>query len=543
MKKAGEPSISSIPSVCPDDSDSSIDPDTLVPEFLELRSRLYRLRPDYFDQPKKGKKANTGKADGYDSDPQVMKIKRKLSKIENDVLFDRVEAEDRWKEKLNELRKEQAFIRQKERQIDAPSAAPSEKHEVEKQEAEPEEVPFPADDENASLFGDMFSAETSIAEPTLVAEPMSSSIQIRDFGKPTGLSPRRVLEETCKARFVFSFFTLPEISRLMNFRIIRDPGCTVTYKDISSSTYSNRKAVEVKWSKPQDIPFPLSLDMVTHKSNPYATFASMDTIATPTSQQAEGYISTLVLFLISAQNPKESKAYLRLPAVWRELWTELSAVKKQQEDEADKDTVRHLKKLVQENAGKFEDDVVLTDNFKKRNGAASQAESPSRYRPTDYVEPADQLTKLWMDKASTPAFQNMLRSRMNLPIWGFKKDILDTLATHQAVIICSETGSGKSTQIPSFILEHELSEGRSCKIYVTEPRRISAISLARRVSEELGESKNDVGTSRSLVGYAIRLESKISQSTRLVFAYVNFMCFWFLCFWTWSSLCIGRREW
>lgn len=497
MKKAGEPRISSIPSVCPDDSDSSIDPDTLVPEFLELRSRLYRLRPDYFDQPKKGKKANTGKADGYDSDPQVMKIKRKLSKIENDVLFDRVEAEDRWKEKLNEVRKEQAFIRQKERQIDAPSAAPSEKHEVEKQEAEPEEVPFPVDDENAGLFGDMFSAETSIAEPTLVAEPMSSSIQIRDFGKPTGLSPRRVLEETCKAR---------------------DPGCTVTYKDISSSTYSNRKAVEVKWSKPQDIPFPLSLDMVTHKSNPYATFASMDTIATPTSQQAEGYISTLVLFLISAQNPKESKAYLRLPAVWRELWTELSAVKKQQEDEADKDTVRHLKKLVQENAGKFEDDVVLTDNFKKRNGAASQAESPSRYRPTDYVEPADQLTKLWMDKASTPAFQNMLRSRINLPIWGFKRDILDTLATHQAVIICSETGSGKSTQIPSFILEHELSEGRSCKIYVTEPRRISAISLARRVSEELGESKSDVGTSRSLVGYAIRLESKISQSTRLVFA-------------------------
>jgi ATP-dependent RNA helicase DHX29 len=78
--------------------------------------------------------------------------------------------------------------------------------------------------------------------------------------------------------------------------------------------------------------------------------------------------------------------------------------------------------------------------------------------------------------------------------------------------------SGKSTQVPSFILEHQLSQGKQCKIYCTEPRRISAISLARRVSEELGERKNDLGTSRSLVGYAIRLESNTSKETRLVYA-------------------------
>ena len=72
--------------------------------------------------------------------------------------------------------------------------------------------------------------------------------------------------------------------------------------------------------------------------------------------------------------------------------------------------------------------------------------------------------------------------------------------------------------MPAFILEHELSKGKPCKIYCTEPRRISAISLARRVSEELGERKNDLGTSRSLVGYAIRLESNTSKETRLVYA-------------------------
>ena len=82
----------------------------------------------------------------------------------------------------------------------------------------------------------------------------------------------------------------------------------------------------------------------------------------------------------------------------------------------------------------------------------------------------------------------------------------------------NEYFSGKSTQVPSFILEHQLSNGKPCKIYCTEPRRISAISLARRVSEELGERKNDLGTLRSLVGYAIRLESNTSKETRLVYA-------------------------
>ncbi len=78
--------------------------------------------------------------------------------------------------------------------------------------------------------------------------------------------------------------------------------------------------------------------------------------------------------------------------------------------------------------------------------------------------------------------------------------------------------SGKSTQVPSFLLEHQLAQGKPCKIYCTEPRRISAISLAKRVSEELGESRGELGTSRSLVGYSLRLEANTSRETRLVFA-------------------------
>jgi len=77
--------------------------------------------------------------------------------------------------------------------------------------------------------------------------------------------------------------------------------------------------------------------------------------------------------------------------------------------------------------------------------------------------------------------------------------------------------SGKSTQVPTFILEDQLSKGKYCKIYCTEPRRISAISLAQRVSRELGDGPGVLGTLSSLVGYSIRLESNTSRNTCLAF--------------------------
>lgn len=68
-------------------------------------------------------------------------------------------------------------------------------------------------------------------------------------------------------------------------------------------------------------------------------------------------------------------------------------------------------------------------------------------------------------------------------------------------------GSGKSTQVPQFILDND----ETCNIVVTQPRRISAISIAERVAAERCET---VG---SVVGYNVRLESAISESTQLTF--------------------------
>ncbi|KAL5335025.1 P-loop containing nucleoside triphosphate hydrolase protein [Aspergillus crustosus] len=473
-----------LPQPDPYESDSSLDPDTLIPTYLDMQTRLYNLQPEIYDKTKKGKK---GREPAGATDPQALKLQRKILSIENDVLFDRKEAEYYWREKLDELRKESAIFRRVE--------ASTEKEQVEKEdpEPEPEAAPLEADD----LLGDMFQDEEPTLELGVITEELNkASITVRDFGKWTGLSPRRVLEEACKAR---------------------DSGCKVTYKDISSSSHANRMALEVRWSKPQELPSPFSQEEIIQKSSSYATFVSMDKIATPSTQQAESFASTFALFILFPQNSKEGKAYLRLPAAWRDFWTEFANAKKLQEDEADKHVIKDLRKLIQENHGTFEDDIVLSDNFRRRNGTP-RTRSPAKTGTKEISGPNDLLPQIWAERSSTPAFQYMVQGRMTLPIWAFKDDILSTLDSHRAVIICSETGSGKSTQIPSFILEHELQSGRPCKIYVTEPRRISAISLARRVSEELGESKNDIGTSRSLIGFAVRLESKVSQATRLVFA-------------------------
>jgi ATP-dependent RNA helicase DHX29 len=130
---------------------------------------------------------------------------------------------------------------------------------------------------------------------------------------------------------------------------------------------------------------------------------------------------------------------------------------------------------------------------------------------------SEQLQRTFAERQASPAYQTMLQQRQSLPIASFRQQIIDTLESSQIVVLSGETGCGKSTQLPAYILEDQLARGKPCKIYVTEPRRISAISLAQRVSQELGERRGSMGTMDSLVGYSIRLEAQVSANTRLAF--------------------------
>ena len=103
--------------------------------------------------------------------------------------------------------------------------------------------------------------------------------------------------------------------------------------------------------------------------------------------------------------------------------------------------------------------------------------------------------------------------RARLPAFDKRDELLAAVDGAQVLVVSGETGCGKTTQLPQFVLERALAGGDASVtgILCTQPRRISAISVAARVAQERGE---DLGES---VGYQIRLEAKRSKRTRLLF--------------------------
>ncbi|XP_047426501.1 3'-5' RNA helicase YTHDC2 isoform X2 [Mugil cephalus] len=101
--------------------------------------------------------------------------------------------------------------------------------------------------------------------------------------------------------------------------------------------------------------------------------------------------------------------------------------------------------------------------------------------------------------------------RRALPVYEHQEEIVQLIRENRVVLVVGETGSGKTTQIPQFLLDDCSKNGEPCRIFCTQPRRLAAIAVAERVAAERGES---VGQT---VGYHIRLESRVSPKTLLTF--------------------------
>ncbi|GAA6000137.1 hypothetical protein JCM10207_007874 [Rhodosporidiobolus poonsookiae] len=121
----------------------------------------------------------------------------------------------------------------------------------------------------------------------------------------------------------------------------------------------------------------------------------------------------------------------------------------------------------------------------------------------------------------TEGYQRMLEQRKRLPAWGLKERIVELVKRERVVIVCGETGSGKTTQVPAFILEDAIlsARGASTNIVVTQPRRVSAIGVASRVAAERCEdlSPSQHPSTSNLVGYAIRGERRAGPGCRALF--------------------------
>ncbi|XP_028662843.1 ATP-dependent RNA helicase DHX33 [Erpetoichthys calabaricus] len=99
--------------------------------------------------------------------------------------------------------------------------------------------------------------------------------------------------------------------------------------------------------------------------------------------------------------------------------------------------------------------------------------------------------------------------RKHLPIYQARTQLINRLRQLQSTILIGETGSGKTTQIPQYLYEAGI--GRQGIVAITQPRRVAAISLAARVSEE---KKSELG---KLVGYTVRFEDVTSAETKVKF--------------------------
>ena len=128
-------------------------------------------------------------------------------------------------------------------------------------------------------------------------------------------------------------------------------------------------------------------------------------------------------------------------------------------------------------------------------------------------QPLDQgLTKLWQAVRASQGLVARRRALVpsivyppELPVSERRDEVAELIARHQVIVLCGETGSGKSTQLPKICLG--LGRGNVGRIGHTQPRRIAARTLAGRIAQELG------GETGGLVGYKVRFHDRVRPET------------------------------
>lgn len=213
--------------------------------------------------------------------------------------------------------------------------------------------------------------------------------------------------------------------------------------------------------------------------------------------------------------------------------------KKRKRDEADDEPQAHRSNGVDQPAPvkekpqpKESEDAAAV---KKSNDAAqttstepatSQRQPRPKPKPRSFPDTKTNFAPL-REKANA-----LYELRKKLPIFGHADEIRQKLRDRDVMLLVGETGSGKSTQIPQFLVNEFWCRSAPAQIprengktksgtvggciAITQPRRVAAISLARRVAEEMG---TPLGSSSpaSKVGYSVRFDTSVSPSTRVKF--------------------------
>jgi ATP-dependent RNA helicase DHR2 len=178
--------------------------------------------------------------------------------------------------------------------------------------------------------------------------------------------------------------------------------------------------------------------------------------------------------------------------------------------------------------------IIPESDGKKMNGWRTQERRMNREPSKSKINGLQTSTRKDMAErhySLKEKAQKLLSVRQKLPIFPHADEIRRGLRESEVLLLAGETGSGKSTQIPQFLVEEPWCRPKAVRIQtaeesgaseitvggciaITQPRRVAAISLARRVAEEMGTPLGN-SSPASKVGYSVRFDTSTSPSTRI----------------------------
>ncbi len=171
-----------------------------------------------------------------------------------------------------------------------------------------------------------------------------------------------------------------------------------------------------------------------------------------------------------------------------------------------------LEEFLFENQIDFVSDQLLKNKLvgkkdKKKRKTRDGEETSSTEASSGDEEEEEEGETSWQAQSRKPLteFEKLQAGRKKLPVFRYREEILAAIRDHQVLVLSAETGSGKTTQIPQYL--HEVGYTKAGMIACTQPRRVAAMSVAARVSQEMGTK---IGQE---VGYSIRFENCTSEKT------------------------------
>lgn len=189
----------------------------------------------------------------------------------------------------------------------------------------------------------------------------------------------------------------------------------IAYKVVSDASFASRHSVDIWWSKPQEVSPIVPSSDVEVVADPQQFTLTMTGVATPDAKQSEAYAATSAIFYIFSGNSREEKVGLRLPPVWRDLFSELAEARKDHLDSQDRAVVRGLRSLVRRRRDQeLEDGVILQGAFRGRGaakGTQDSSESGSQDRSAFHGVGNDANKQIWDTKSKTRKYQMMLVSQ------------------------------------------------------------------------------------------------------------------------------------